>query len=114
MFDTAETGTVSLASIKTTVDAISTYVDTEVAAIKAKTDNLPTDPADASDIAASFATVNSTLSTLAGYVDTEVAAIKAKTDSLTFTVAGKVDSNITTVNGTAITGSGTSGDPWGP
>lgn len=72
VFDTAETGTVSLASIKTTVDAISTYIDTEVA------------------------------------------AIKAKTDSLTFTVAGKVDSNITTVNGTAITGSGTSGDPWGP
>jgi len=57
-------------------------VDTEVAAIKAKTDNLPVDPADASDIAASFATVNSTLSTIAGYIDTEVAAIKAKTDNL--------------------------------
>jgi hypothetical protein len=51
-----------------------------VAAIKAKTDNLPSDPADASDIAAAFGTVNSTLSTIAVYVDTEVAAIKAKTD----------------------------------
>jgi len=55
-------------------------VDTEVAAIKAKTDNLPSDPADASDIAASFSTVNTILGTLSGYVDTEVAAIKAKTD----------------------------------
>ena len=62
--------------------AIAGYIDTEVAAIKAKTDNLPSDPADASDIAASFASVSSTLSTIAGYIDTEVAAIKAKTDNL--------------------------------
>lgn len=61
---------------------LSGYVDTEVAAIKAKTDNLPSDPADASDIAAAFSTVNSTLSTIAAYIDTEVAAIKAKTDNL--------------------------------
>ena len=56
--------------------------NTSITAIKAKTDNLPSDPADASDIASSFSTVNSTLSTIAGYVDTEVAAIKAKTDNL--------------------------------
>lgn len=49
-------------------------------AVLAKTDNLPADPADASDIAAAFGTVNTTLGTIAGYVDTEVAAIKAKTD----------------------------------
>jgi hypothetical protein len=55
---------------------------TEALAVKAKTDNLPADPADASDIAASFSTVNATLATIAGYVDTEVAAIKAKTDNL--------------------------------
>lgn len=64
------------------VTAVDDYVDTEVAAIKAKTDNLPTDPADASDIAASFSTVNGTLATIAAYIDTEVAAIKAKTDNL--------------------------------
>ena len=63
-------------------------------AVKAKTDALPSDPADASDIAASFATVNGSLATVAGYVDTEVAAIKAKTDQLTFT-GGKVDANAT-------------------
>lgn len=71
---------------------LSGYVDTEVAAIKAKTDNLPSDPADASDIAASFSSLASTLSTISGYIDTEVAAIKAKTDQLTFTTANKVDS----------------------
>lgn len=59
----------------TALATVATYVDTEVAAIKAKTDNLPADPADASDIA-------SVLTTIAGYVDTEVAAIKAKTDNL--------------------------------
>jgi hypothetical protein len=57
-------------------------VASDVTAIKAKTDGLPSDPADASDIASAFGTVNSTLSILAGYVDTEVAAIKAKTDNL--------------------------------
>lgn len=55
-------------------------VDTEIAAIKAKTDNLPADPADASDIAARFTTIDTNLSTIAGYIDTEVAAIKAQTD----------------------------------
>lgn len=70
------------ANLDTQLSTISGYIDTEVAAIKAKTDNLPSDPADASDIAASFSTVNSTLSTISGYIDTEVAAIKAKTDNL--------------------------------
>jgi len=54
----------------------------QATAIKAKTDNLPSDPADASDIAASFASIAATLSTIAAYIDTEVAAIKAKTDNL--------------------------------
>ncbi len=77
-------GAVGLASanLDTQLTAIDDFLDTEIAAIKAKTDNLPSDPADASDIAASFSTVNGTLATLAGYVDTEVAAIKAKTDNL--------------------------------
>src|SRR3569623_12878 len=59
-----------------------TNLDAAISAEKTKTDNLPSDPADASDIAAAFSTVNSTLATIAGYVDTEVAAIKAKTDNL--------------------------------
>ena len=71
-------GTYGNAALKTLIDA----VDTEVAAIKANTDNLPSDPAYASDVAAAFSTVNTTLSTIAGYIDTEVGAIKAKTDNL--------------------------------
>ena len=44
----------------------------------------------------------------------DTAAIKAKTDSLTYTVAGVVDSNIQRVNDVAVTGTGASGDEWGP
>lgn len=50
-------------------------LDSLIDAIKAKTDNLPPDPADASDIAASFATVNSTLATIASYIDTEIGTL---------------------------------------
>lgn len=53
------------------VDTIDDFLDTEIAAIKAKTDNLPASPAN-----------EATLTTIAGYLDTEVAAIKAKTDNL--------------------------------
>lgn len=63
--------TYGLAALKALIDAI-----------KAKTDGLSFDPADASDIAAAFAAVNATLGTIAGYIDTEVSAIKAKTDNL--------------------------------
>lgn len=73
---------VSTRASQASVDTVDDFLDTEIAAIKAKTDALPTDPADASDIAASFSTVNGTLTTIAGYIDTEVAAIKAKTDTL--------------------------------
>lgn len=53
---------------QTSVNTIDDFLDTEVAAIKAKTDNLPTDPADASDVAAAIDAVDN-------FVDTEVAAI---------------------------------------
>lgn len=78
------------------------YLDTEVAAIKAKTDLIPASPAavgsamtlaadavSASALAAdAVAEIQSglataaNLATVAGYLDTEVAAIKAKTDAL--------------------------------
>lgn len=79
------------ANLDTQLTAIDDYLDTEVAAIKAKTDNLPSDPADASDIAASFSTVNSTLSTIAGYIDTEVAAILAAVDTEVGAIKAKTD-----------------------
>lgn len=45
------------ANLDTQLSAIDDFLDTEVAAIKAKTDNLPSDPADASDVAAVVAAV---------------------------------------------------------
>jgi hypothetical protein len=78
-------------------------VDTVVDAIKAKTDNLPTDPADQSILEGKIDTI-----------DTVADAIKAKTDSLTFTVAGQVDSNIQYVNDVEVTGNGEAGTEWGP
>lgn len=70
------------ANLDTQLSTIDDFLDTEVAAIKAKTDNLPSDPADASDIASSFTTVNTKLDTIDDFLDTEIAAIKAKTDNL--------------------------------
>lgn len=45
------------AAILSALTTIDDFLDTEIAAIKAKTDNLPSDPADASDVAASVAAV---------------------------------------------------------
>jgi hypothetical protein len=64
------------------VTTIDDFLDTEIAAIKAKTDLIPADPADASDIAASFTTLTGKVDTIDDFLDTEVAAIKAKTDLL--------------------------------
>ena len=54
----------------TALATLTGYVDTEVAAIKAKTDNLPASPAS-----------EATLTTIAGYIDTEIAAILAAVDT---------------------------------
>lgn len=81
-----------LAAMITVVDD---FVDTEVAAIKAKTDLIPASPAS-----------ESTLTTIAGYIDTEVAAIKAKTDNLPAspaneatltTIAGYIDTEVAAI-----------------
>jgi hypothetical protein len=85
-------------------------LDTQLSAISSKTTNLPSDPADASDIAASFSTVNSSLSTIAGYIDTEVSAIKAKTDLIPTSPAATGDvpsaaANAAALLGTAVEGS---------
>lgn len=94
--------TISSRSSQTSVDTLAGYVDTEVAAIKAKTDLITTFPTNFSSLAITAGTgavtVNndafgntfivtnlasqSSVDTLATYVDTEVAAIKAKTDNL--------------------------------
>ncbi len=94
-----------LATVSGKVDTIDDLIDTEVAAIKAKTDNLPADPADASDIAAAFSTVNTKLDAIDDFIDTEVAAIKAKTDNLPADPADASDvaASFSTVNSTLAT-----------
>ena len=60
--------------------------------------------------------VSSRLSVLSYVVpdNTNIANIQAKTSSLTYTVGGKVDSNIKSVNDVTVTGAGTGASPWGP
>lgn len=88
------------ANLDTQIAAMAAYIDTEVAAIKAKTDNLPSDPADASVVAAQIAAVQAVVDAI--LIDTaeigsagagltalataaNLALVKAKTDLLTFT-----------------------------
>ena len=66
--------TVGSRATQTSVDALGTNMNL-LPAIKLKTDNLPTDPADASDIAASFTGVNTKLDMITGHVDTEITQI---------------------------------------
>ena len=90
-----DTGTEIPASIST----LTGYVDTEVAAIKAKTDNLPTDPADASDIAALAGAISTTLGTPAGAsVSADIAAVKAQTAAIetdTQDIQGRIPAALT-------------------
>ena len=51
-----------------------------ITAIKAKTDNLPSDPASNTQVNTRASQIS--VDTVAGYIDTEVAAIKTKTDNL--------------------------------
>lgn len=82
------------------LDAVDNFVDTEVAAIKtvvdaiqAKTDNLPSDPADASVVAGLIAGVDAKIDTIDNFLDTEVAAILADTNELQtdLTDGGRLD-----------------------
>lgn len=98
--DTAEIGAAGagLTALATAANlaTVAGYLDTEIAAILADTNELQTDLADG------------------GRIDLLVDAIKAKTDSLAFTVAGQVDANVQYVNDVAVTGTGAVGDEWGP
>lgn len=69
-----------LDTIRDAVLVVDDFLDTEIGAIKAKTDNLPSDPADASDIATAFTALSAKVDVIDDFLDTEVAAIKAKTD----------------------------------
>jgi hypothetical protein len=96
---------------QTSVDTIDDFLDTEIAAIKAKTDNLPASPAavgsamtlandsvTAAALAADAVTeiqsglaTQASVDTIDDFLDTEIAAIKAKTDNLPADPAGVSD-----------------------
>lgn len=108
-------------------------VDTVVDAIQAKTDNLPSDPADHSvviaatdailtavgdvptnaELTAALGTADDAVLSAVATVDTVVDAIKAKTDNLAFT-GGNVHANVEAVNAQTIDGDGSEANPWGP
>lgn len=74
-----------------------------ITAINAKTTNLPSDPADASDIATAFAAVPAA-----------VWANGTRTLSAAVTVSGTVNANVVQVNSVTVNGAGTLVSPWGP
>jgi len=73
----------------------------DLTAIKAKTDNLPADPAGISDLPSEPDNAG-------------ITAIKSKTDNLTFTVTNQLDANIQYVNDVQVRGAGSESDPWNP
>ncbi len=81
------------ANLDSQLSAVAGYVDTEVAAIKAKTDNLPANPAAASDIPSA-------------------AAVAAETLSAAQTTP--IYSRVVVINNTPLAGAGTAEDPVRP
>ncbi len=113
-------GTYGNSALKTLIDTVDTVAD----AVKAKTDNLPSDPADASVVAGLIAAVETKVDTVDDFldtevaailaaVDTEVAAVKAKTDPMTYTATNYLQADIKKINGTTVAGDG-GATPWGP
>jgi len=96
----------SVGSVTGAVGSVTGMTASDVGAIKAKTDALPTDPADQSLIIAATDAVMARLGAPAGAsvsadvaaVKTDTAAVKTKTDQLTFTGSNRVDSNVAAVN----------------
>ena len=54
------------------------------------------------------------LKALIDTIDAVVDAVKTQTDKLTFDGSSNVAANMKAINGTALTGDGTTGTPWGP
>lgn len=125
----------TIASIYAAVDTEIATLLTNLAAVKTKTDNLPTDPADQSQVEAAItaavaalaleATAQSILTRLGvptglsvsadiAAVQTAATAVKTQTDKLTFDASNNVAANAKAINDKALTGDGSVGTPWGP
>lgn len=94
------------AELATALGTADDAILTQVALVKAKTDNLPSDPADQSAVEAAITAATSSLATaanlatVAGYIDTEVGAIKTKTDQMVFGEINSLNVNVIHYNGT--------------
>lgn len=94
-----------------------------VNAIKAKTDNLPSDPADQSLVIAATDTIMARIGAPAGAsvsadvatVKADTASAKAKTDQMVFTNANELNVNVHSMNDVRLTGTGIENtDEWRP
>lgn len=97
-----------LAAIDDAVDTEIGSIASEVTAIKAKTDNLPSDPADASDIATAFTGVNSKLDAIDNFIDTEIADIQSRLPAAL--VSGRMDSSVGAMANNTITAAALASD----
>jgi hypothetical protein len=97
----ARLGAPAGASVSADIAAVKSVDD----AVKLKTDNLPSDPADASDIATAFGVVGTAISSLS--IPTAAAISDAVWDE---DLSGHAVSGST---GEALASAGTGGDPWG-
>ncbi len=102
-----ESKAVQIYSDTTHIDSDTTHIESDAARIDSATTVIKSEllivKSDTSDIKSQLVTVAS-----------DTAAVETKTASLNFTVGGQVDANIQSVNDVAVTGTGQSGDEWGP
>ena len=95
---------------------LASYLDTEIAAIKAKTDNLPTDPADQSLIIAATDAIFNRIGAPAGAsVSADVAAIQADTNDLqtrvpAALVGGRIDASVGAMENNVMTAAAAAAD----
>lgn len=101
------------ANLDTQLGAIDDYLDTEVAAIKAKTDNLPSDPADQSLIIAATDAITTAISNLndlsAAEVNAEVDTAISDAALATASALATVDSNVDDLKSGIIYGAAATG-----
>lgn len=93
------------AGLRTLLEAVAGYIDSEVAAILAAVDT---------EIAAIKSKTDLIGASVALEAGGNLAAVKTQTDKLTFTSGTDLDVNVQKVNDAAITGNGSAINPWGP
>lgn len=99
---TPASGAAPTTTVSARIDTIDDFLDTEIAAIKAKTDNLPADPADASDVMAAAAAIQADTDNIqtrlpaalvGGRMDVSVGAMAADVVTASAIAAGAITSS---------------------